>query len=212
VSASVSKVTLIACGFAALSYAQAGAQPNKVGIIHIQNAIISTQDGQQAAAELQARFEPRSKELEKKNNEINALREQLQKGSNTLSDEARQKLVREIDNKTRILNRETEDARTEYDQEQQKLLQTLGEKIMAVIYKYAQDHGYSVILDISSPQTPVLYAANSVDITNDIVALYDKNAPAASTAAPATPRPASPPPASIKPATPAARPPAAKKP
>ena len=77
-SASVGKVTLIACGFAALSYAQAGAQPNKVGIIHIQNAIISTQDGQQAAAELQARFEPRSKELEKKNNEINALREQLQ--------------------------------------------------------------------------------------------------------------------------------------
>lgn len=211
-SASVGKATLIACGFAALSYAQAGAQPNKVGIIHIQNAIISTQDGQKAAAELQARFEPRSKELEKKNNEINALREQLQKGSNTLSDEARQKLIREIDTKTRHLNRETEDARTEYDQEQQKLLQTLGEKIMAVIYKYAQDHGYSIILDISSPQTPVLYAANSVDITNDIVALYDKNAPSAGGAASATPRPASPPPATTRLATPASKPPAAKKP
>ena len=201
---------LAACGLAALSFAQTGAQPNKVGIIHIQNAIISTQDGQKAAAELQARFEPRSKELEKKNNEINALREQLQKGSNTLSDEARQKLIREIDNKTRILNRETEDARTEYDQEQQKLLQTLGEKIMAVIYKYAQDHGYSIILDISSPQTPVLYAANSVDITNEIVALYDKNAPSASGASTAPATAAKPAPAA-KP-VPAAKPPAAKKP
>lgn len=211
-SASVGKATVIACGFAALSYAQAGAQLSKVGIIHIQNAIISTQDGQKAAAELQARFDPRSKDLEKKTAEINALREQLQKGSNTLSDEARQKLVREIDTKTRTLTRETEDARTEYDQEQQKLLQSLGEKIMAVIYKYAQDHGYSVILDISSPQTPVLYAANNVDITNDIVALYDKNAPAASVAPPATPRPASPPSATLKPTTPSAKPPAAKKP
>ena len=209
---SVSQAAVIACGFAALGFAQAGAQPNKVGIIHIQNAIISTRDGQKAAQELQARFDPRSKALEQKNSEINALREQLQKGSNTLSEEARQKLIREIDQKTRSLNRDTEDARTEFDQEQQKLLQSMGEKIMAVIYKYAQDNGYYVILDISSPQTPVLYAANSVDITNDIVALYDKNAPAPpATPAPAISRPAVPPSATIKP-TPSAKPPAAKKP
>ena len=210
VSRRLCETTLVACGLAALSYAQAGAQANKVGIIHIQNAIISTQDGQKAATELQARFDPRSKDLEKKNAELSALREQLQKGSNTLSDEARQKLIRDIDTRTRIFTRETEDARTEYDQEQQKILQGLGEKIMAVIYKYAQDNGYSVILDISSPQTPVLYAANSVDITNDIVALYDKNAPAASPAGGAG-RPAAPPAAAPKPA-PTAKPPAAKKP
>jgi len=205
------QATLLACGSAALAFAQAGAQPNKVGIIHIQNAIISTRDGQKAAQELQARFDPRSKALEQKNNEINALRDQLQKGSNTLSEEARQKLIREIDQKTRNLNRDTEDARTEFDQEQQKFLQSMGEKIMVVIYKYAQDNGYSVILDVSSPQTPVLYAANSVDITNDIVALYDKNSPtAAAPAAPAVSRPATPP-AALKP-VPAAKPTAAKKP
>jgi len=204
VNKSVLQATLVAFGCAALGYAQAGAQPNKVGIIHIQNAIIGTQDGQKAAAELQARFDPRRKDLEKKNSEITALRDQLQKGSNTLSEEARQRLIRDIDQKTRSLNRDTEDAQAEFDQEQQKLLQGLGEKIMAVIYKYAQDNGYSVILDISSPQTPVLYAANSVDITNDIVALYDKNAPTAGAAAP--------PPPSKPAAAPAPRPPAAKKP
>jgi len=198
------RAMLAACGLAAAGYAQAGAQPGKVGIIHIQNAIIGTQDGQKAAAELQTRFDPRRKDLEKKNSEIAALRDQLQKGSNTLSEEARQRLMRDIDQKTRTLNRDTEDAQAEFEQEQQKLLQGLGEKIMAVIYKYAQDNGYSVILDISSPQTPVLYAANSVDITNDIVALYDKNAPTAG---------AAPPPASIKPAlAPAPKPPAVKKP
>jgi outer membrane protein len=204
------QASLLAFGLAALAYAQAGPPPTKVGIIHIQNTVISTKDGQKAFSELQARFEPRRKEIEKKQAEITALRDQLQKGSNTLSEDARQKLVRDIDQKTRALNRDTEDAQSEYDQEQQKVLQELGEKIMAVIYKYAQDNGYAVILDISSPQTPVLYAANNVDLTNDIVSLYDKSAPAAG-AAPATGRPMAFPPAGIKPASPA-RPPARKQP
>ncbi len=220
-------VSLLVTGLAALAYAQAGSPPQKVGIIHIQNAVISTRDGQKAASELQARYEPRRKDIEKKSAEIAALRDQLQKGSNTLSEEARQKLIRDIDQKTRIFNRETEDAQSEYDQEQQKVLQDLGEKIMAVIYKYAQDNGYTLIFDISAPQTPVLYAANSVDITNDIVALYDKavptvvlgydeNAPTggvapAPSAAPAAPRPTEPPASVSKPAPPA-KPPAKKQP
>jgi outer membrane protein len=187
------------CGLAAALCAQT--QPTKVGIIHIQNAIISTKDGQQAASELQNKFEPKRKELEKKQSEINALQEQLRKGANTLSEEARQKLMREIDAKTRNLNRDTEDAQSEFDQEQQKILQELGGRLMQVIDKYARDNGFALILDISSPQTPVLYAANSIDITQAIVELYDKNAP--SSAAAAAPKPAAPAkPAAPKPAAP----------
>ncbi len=91
-------------------------------------------------------------------------------------------------------------------------MQELGGKIMAVIEKYARENNYAVILDVSNPQTPVLWAANGVDITNDIVGLYDKNAPSAVSSAPAA-TPAGRP-ASITPARPAASPaapPAAKK-
>jgi outer membrane protein len=170
----------------------------KVGIIHIQNAIISTKDGQKAASELTARFAPRKSDLEKKQSTISQLQDQLRKGSNTMSEEAKQKLMREIDQNTKSLNRETEDAQAELDQEQNKVMQELGQRIMAVIDKYAKDSGYALILDVSSQQTPVLYATNSIDITQDIIALYDKNAPAATTTA----KPATPPPAPAKPAAP----------
>lgn len=192
---------LAACGLAAALQAQQQ-QPTKVGIIHIQQAIISTKDGQKAAAELQERFDPKRKELEKKQSEIQALQEQLRRGANTLSEEARQKLMREIDARTRALNRETEDAQAEFDQEQQKILQELGGRLMQIIDKYARDNGFALILDVSSPQTPVLYAANSIDITQAIVELYDKNSPSA-TASGAS---------SAKPATPAAKPTSAPKP
>jgi outer membrane protein len=205
----------IALGAALLSQAQTGAPPQtaaqtKVGIIHIQNAIISTKDGQKAASELTTRFAPRKGGLEKKQSNVAQLQDQLRKGSNTMSEEAKQKLTREIDQETKSLNRETEDAQAELDQEQNKIMQELGQRIMAVIDKYAKDNGYALILDVSSQQTPVLYATNSIDITQDIIALYDKNAPAATTSTkPATAPPAAPakpPAAAAKPAAPSPKP------
>ena len=193
----------LALGAAMFSQAQTAPPQTKVGIIHIQNAIISTKDGQKAASDLTARFAPRKSDLEKKQSTIAQLQDQLRKGSNTMSEEAKQKLMREIDQSTKSLNRETEDAQAELDQEQNKIMQELGQRIMAVIDKYAKDNGYALILDVSSQQTPVLYATNSIDITQDIIALYDKNAPAATTTAkPATPAPA----AATKPATPPSKP------
>jgi outer membrane protein len=204
----------IALGAAMLAPAQTGTTPQtKVGIIHIQNAIISTKDGQKAAAELTTRFAPKKADLEKKQSSVAQLQDQLRKGSNTMSEEAKEKLMREIDQNTKALNRESEDDQAELDQEQNKIMQELGQRIMTVIDKYAKDNGYALILDVSSQQTPVLYATNSIDITQDIIALYDKNAPppgsspapGASVSKPGVPtaptvKPAVPPPSATKPA------------
>ena len=172
----------------------AAQSPGKVGVINIQSAIVSTKDGQKAASDIQTRFSPKKGELDKRQADISQLQDQLNRGRNTLSEEARQNLVREIDQKTKSLNRDTEDARAELDQEEQKIMGELGGRIMSVIDKYAKDNGYNLILDVSNPQTPVLYASNTIDITKDIIDLYDKNAPAPGTsttaAQPATKAPA----------------------
>lgn len=177
-------------GLATTAFAQ-----NKVGTINIQQAIVSTKDGQKAAAELQTRFEPRRKEIEKANAGVQALQEQYKKLGTVGSDEAKRKLQSDIEMKTKSLQRESEDAQAEFDQEQQKVLNELGGRIMQVINKYATDNGFSMILDISSPQTPVIWASNTLDITNEVIKLYDANAPstmappaATKTAAPAAPK------------------------
>lgn len=182
----------------------AGAQnPGKVGVINIQRAIAGTKDGQKAAAEIQSRFSPKKKELDDRQAEVARLQDQLGKGGNTLSDDARQKLMREIDQKNKSITRDTEDARADLDQAEQKVMSELGGRIQAVIDKYAKDSGYTLILDISSPQTPVVFASSTIDITKDIIDMYDKNAPASSAPAPATAKPpAAPKPPAPKPAAP----------
>jgi outer membrane protein len=167
--------------------------PSKVGIIHIQNAIIGTKDGQAAAKALEEKFMPRRKEVEKKQADIAALQNQLRASSNTASEDVKNKLMRDIDAKQKSLQRDAEDFQAEVDAEQQKVLGELGGKIMAVIDKYATDNGFAIIIDVSSQQSPVLYAATSIDITREVVGLYDKNAPgAAPAAAPAPAKKATP--------------------
>jgi outer membrane protein len=177
---------------AAATLAEAQAQtPNKVGVIQVQGAIISTKDGQKAVADLQTKMEPRKRDLDKKQSEIRDLQEKLQKGGNAMADDAKQDLARTIDQKTKSYNRDMQDAQAEFEEEQRKLLGDLGQKMMKIIDNYAQSNGFSVILDVSNPNTPVLYAANTVDITKEVIALYDKAAPAPAAAAPA-PKPAAP--------------------
>jgi outer membrane protein len=181
---------------------QAQGQSSKLAVIAIQQAIVATKDGQKAAAELDSKAGPKKKELEQKQSDINSLQDQLSKGQNTLSEGTKTDLYKNIESKKKSLQRDFEDAQAEMDQEQQKILQGLGQKMMAVIERYAKDNGYTLVVDVSNPQTPVLYAAPSIDITKEIIELYDK-----SSAQMSAPKPAAP--AAGSPAAPATKPPAA---
>lgn len=177
----------------------AQAPPAKIAIIHLQNAIIGTKDGQKAAKELETRFMPKRKEIEGRQGAIQALQAQLRASSNTANEEQKNKLMRDIDVKQKALQRDGEDASAELDQEQQKLFQDIGGKVMAVIDKFASDNGFAVVIDVSAQSSPILYASTSIDITRQIVELFDKNSPAAAAAsAPAAPPPAKPKPAPVK--------------
>ena len=90
-------------------------RPTKVAIIHVQNAILQTKDGQKAAGELQGRFAPKKAELDKKQADIAALQDQLRKGSATMSEDAKAKLMRDIDANNKSLQRDTEDAQADLD-------------------------------------------------------------------------------------------------
>jgi outer membrane protein len=195
---SVLTTPLVALGIGVMAFGQTAAAPapTKVGIIQIQAALLQTKDGQKAAAEMDAKFAPKKQELDKKNAELQQLQNQYRQGQNTMSEDAKTKLARDIDQRTKLLQRDVDDAQAEYEQEQSKVLGALSEKMRKVLDKYALDHGYAVILDISSQQTPIVYFSNTIDVTADIIQAYDKTYAAA--AAPAS-APAAPPAAAAKP-------------
>jgi outer membrane protein len=72
--------------------AAGAANGTKIGVINVRQAIVSTVEGKQASAELQTQFAPRQNELEGLNKQINDLRQRLQSGSATLSEEEKTRL------------------------------------------------------------------------------------------------------------------------
>lgn len=174
--------------------------PTKVGVIQIQTALVSTKDGQKAVQELESRMAPKQREMERKRTELQELQDKLQKGGNAMAQAAKDDLARTIDQKTKSYNRDMEDARAELETEQRKLLEELSGKMQVTIDKFALANGYAVILDVSNQNGNVLYVASGVDITKDIIDLYDKTNPTAPGSSTPTTKPAA---AAPKPPAPA---------
>ena len=95
--------------------------------------------------------------------------------------EAQQKLNNEIAAKKKTFDRDADDLNAEVEQEDGKLMQDLTVKMGGVIDEYAKQNSYTVVMDATQP---VLWAAETANITPDIVKLYDQKHPAAAPAAP----------------------------
>jgi outer membrane protein len=176
--------------------------PAKIGVINVQAAIASTAEGKQAGAELQSQFAPRTAELQNLQKQIQDLQARLQAGQTTLSDEEKARLQRQGDLLSRGFQRKQQEFQDDTNEAQQDVVNRIGRKLVDVLDKYSKDNGYGVILDTSSQQTSVIYAANQIDVTQDIIRLYDQSYPVkagAAGATPSTPRPSTPKPAPVTP-------------
>jgi outer membrane protein len=145
----------------------------KVAIINMEEAIASTQEGQRLMQEFQERYAPRQQELEALQTEIQSLQGQLTNGANTLSDDARRDITFKIEQKQTQGQRLLEDARGELSEEQGRIFNEVGNKVVTVIDKYAQANGLSMVLNVSAQPNLVLFALNEVNITQAIVDAYD---------------------------------------
>jgi outer membrane protein len=186
--------------------APAGPAPTKIGIINIELAIVGSNEGQRDFAALQKRFEPKQNELQTLGKEVDDLKKQLNTQGDKLNDDARANLVKNIELKQKNLQRSLEDAQNDFQNQQKELANQIGRKMLGVLDKYAKDRGFAVILDVSNPQSGVLWAGASTDVTKDIVDAYNAQsgvppppAPAAGASGAASRRPATTPPSTSNP-------------
>ncbi len=177
---------------------------------------MTTSEGKQASAELQSQYAPRQTELENLNKQIADLRQRLSAGQSTLSQEEQARLTRQGEIWARQLQRKQDEYQEDVNASQGDVIDKIGRKMIDVLDRYARENGYVAILDSSAQNTPILYASNQIDVTQDIIRLYDQAYPLkAGSATPktgsTTPKPASRPAAqSTTPKPASSQPPAAK--
>ena len=191
---------LAAAGFAAAASLAAQSAPvagstagAKVGVLNVRQAIVSTAEGKQASTELQGQFASRQTELENLNKQINDIRQRLQANEGKLSPEEAQRLQRQGEAQAKQLQRKQEDYQEDVNASQQEVIDRIGRKMMDVLDRYARENAYTAIFDSSAQGAPI-YVSNGVDVTPEIIKLYDQAYPAkaaTSAAKPAAAKPAS---------------------
>jgi outer membrane protein len=173
---------LLVCPALARSQDAPSAGPGKIGLINIQEAIAASGEGKKAFGDIQKKYEPRRNDLERQQQEINALQDQLQKQQTTLSDEERVRLNRDLEEKQRLFKRAQEDAQADFQNDNQETVRRIGQKMVRVINDYAKQNGFALVMDPAAANVPVYYAPG-LDITEAIVKRYDDANPAGSPAA-----------------------------
>ena len=185
--------------------AQSG-NATKVGTISLIRAIGDSAEGKVALADFQKKADAKREELDRKNNEIQELQKQLQSQSRTLNDDSRAALAKSIDAKSTEYQRATDDARKEFGDMQNEILNRIGSKLMPVLQQYAKENNFALIVDSSSQTSQILlYADPSIDVTDDIIKRFDASQSGSGVSTPGGVKPA-PGPAPTVPKTPPATP------
>lgn len=174
------------------SSAGTASSTGKVGVLNVRQAIIATSEGKQASAELQGQFTSRQTELENLNKQLADISQRLQANGDKLSPEEATRLQRQGEALQKQLQRKKEDYQEDVNASQQEVIDRIGRKMMDVLDRYARENAYVAIFDSSAQGAPI-YVSNGIDVTADIVKLYDQAYPAkaSATAKPAASKPAS---------------------
>jgi len=197
---------MLASGFAVNVIAQTPAAapaavapvPAKVAVIAFQVAVAQTNEGQRNFADIQRKFEPKRVQIKALGDEIDNLKKQLQAQGDKLSPAETASRTKAIDDKTKVAQRTLEDTQNDFQQEIQDMYNTLASKVFEVVDAYAKEQGYTLVLDASQQQSPILWAAEATNITAPVIAAYNTKSgvpappaqPAGSATVPAAPKPA----------------------
>jgi outer membrane protein len=210
---SLALIVTLASGFVLSAAAQtlpaptaaaAPAGPAKIAVIAFQAAVQQTNEFQRNLADLEKKYAPRQAQLKALDEEMNTLAKKLQDQGSVLSEEERANITKSIDEKKKKFDRDAEDLKNDGGQEIQEMFIKMISKVGDVMVAYAQQQGYTLVLDASQqPQqmlSVVLWTTPSTDITTAVIDAYNvKSGVPAPPAPPASARPAAARPAAPKP-------------
>jgi Skp family chaperone for outer membrane proteins len=171
----------------------APAGPAKIAIVAFKLAVAQTNEGQRDFADLQKKFMPKEQQLKALNDEIESLTRQVQAGGDKLTAADRAAKLKSIDEKKKRLDRDAQDARADFQQQIGDMYNQLASKVFDVMAEYVEKAGYTMVLDTSDQQTPVLYYNPATEISKAVIDAYNVKsgvpAPPPTTSSPAAVKP-----------------------
>ncbi len=141
----------------------------KVGIIDVQRAVASTEDGLRAQATLKKLFDNRQQELNKKQTDLQRQREDLDKQAKALPKDALTKRVDDWQKQMMDLQAVFLEYNKELEKKQKELTDPVFEKILQIVKRIATSENIDVVLD----KATVAFVRTDLDLTDKAIQIYN---------------------------------------
>jgi outer membrane protein len=161
---------VICAAFCAASAAQAA--DLKIAYVDIQKVVAESAAGKSAGEKFKGDIKKAEDSLMKEKNSVEKLGETLEKQSAMLSEDSRREKEKDFLRRKRDYERLLKDQQTELQIKEAELKNEILESLLPIIQKYGKDNGFSIIFGKSDVM--LLYASETLDLTDKIVALYDE--------------------------------------
>lgn len=130
---------------------------------------------------INTQFQPQQTELDRMKNSYDALVAEIQKTAAVADPKTIATKTDQAEQLKRDMERKAQDAQAAVERRQREVLGPLQEDVFNALQGYAQARGIAVVIDMN--RVPVLFVADSVDITRDFIVEYNRTHPATTAAA-----------------------------
>jgi outer membrane protein len=143
----------------------------KIGVVDLQRALNESNAGKKAKVDFKARVDKLEGQLKGQKEELDRMKEELERKAVVMREDERRKLTTDFEKKRLDLKSKFEEAQGELQRKDQELTGHIIEGLTQVIKQIAESESYTLVIELSS--SGVLYHANSIDITEQVLAAYN---------------------------------------
>lgn len=149
-----------------------------IGFVDAERAVASVEEGKAKLGELEAWAVPEREKLERLGARVNEIRQQIASQGSVASPEVIQRLRDDELSARRAFEDAKRDFERRLEKKQNEFLGAIATKVGTVASDYAKANGLDAIFVLNAQ--PLIYVAESADLTDEIVRLYNERFPVAS--------------------------------
>lgn len=158
---------------------------SKLAFVDLQRALEETEDGKKAKVKLKSEFDKKQKELDAKSEELKAAKESFDKRVGVMKPEVAQKEQKDLEQRFVELQQTYGRLQRDLATKEQDMMQTLMKKMQMAVGQIAEREKISMVLERNSA---VVWGQPSLDITNEVIRLYNSMDSGSSSATPKSPK------------------------
>jgi outer membrane protein len=143
----------------------------KIGYVDLQRALLEVNDGRGAKSRLQAMVDERRKKFEREQDDLKKEQDVFEKQMSAMSLDARAQRQTDLGRKAFDLTQRWEKEKADLAQREHTEMQAIFGKMNPIIASIAEREGMTFIFEKN--EAGILYAPSYLDITNELVRIYN---------------------------------------